>query len=198
MNLNLNKMKKISWKRLSFALLLVAVGVIGRYLLLDLPNVETMTAVALLAGALLGGGYALAVPLLAVAVFDIFYGNSSILFFTWSAWALIGLIGLLLKGKKMKTWKFTASMTGLGIVSSLFFYLWTNFGVWLIGDWYPDTVKGLMTCMIAGIPFLKAQILGNLIVVPVVAVSLSYIWQKVNVLQLKFVKIKPKKVNIVS
>ncbi|MFA6272225.1 MAG: DUF6580 family putative transport protein [Patescibacteria group bacterium] len=191
-------MKMISWKKLSFALLLVVVGVIGRYLLLDFPNVETMTAVALLAGALLGGGYTVVVPLLAVAVFDIFYGNSSILFFTWSAWAIIGLIGLVLKGKKMKTWKFTASMAGLGVASSLFFYIWTNFGVWLIGDWYPETLSGLMTCMIAGLPFLKAQIMGNLIVVPLTAVSLNYVWQRVNALQFKLVKNKPKKVDIVS
>jgi uncharacterized membrane protein len=187
-------MKKLSWKKLVFAILLVAFGTLGRYLLLDLPNIETMTAVALLSGALLGGGYTLVVPLISVALFDIFYGNSSILLFTWSAWAMIGLIGLVLRRRNMKTWKFTASMTGLGIASSLLFYFWTNFGVWLIGDWYPETLGGLMTCLIAGLPFLKAQIMGNLIAVPLIVVTLNYFWQKFDILQLRFVKNKPKKV----
>ncbi|MFA6391569.1 MAG: DUF6580 family putative transport protein [Patescibacteria group bacterium] len=190
-------MKNISWRKLVFALLLIAFGTLGRYLLLDMPNIETMTAISLLAGALLGGGYALAVPLLSVALFDIFYGNSSILFFTWSAWAMIGLIGLVLKKKKMSAWKFTAGMTGLGVLSSVLFYIWTNFGVWLIGDWYPETVGGLMTCMIAGLPFLKAQILGNLIVVPIISISLSFVWQKFEVLQLRLTKNKPKNSDIV-
>lgn len=190
-------MKKLSWKKFSFAILLIIVGTLGRYLLLDMPNVETMTAVALLSGAMLGGGYALAVPLLSVALFDIFYGNSSILFFTWSAWAMIGLIGLILKRKSMNIWKLTASMTGLGIISSIIFYLWTNFGVWLIGDWYPETVQGLMTCMIAGLPFLKAQLIGNLIVVPVLSISLKIIWERGGFKRLALLKNKTKNADTV-
>ncbi|MBU0613082.1 hypothetical protein KKB10_03625 [Patescibacteria group bacterium] len=189
-------MKKISWKKLSFAILLVTFGTLGRYLLLDFPNIETMTTTALLAGAMLGGGYALAIPLLSVAVFDIFYGNSSILLFTWSAWAIIGLIGLVLKGRKMKTLKFTASMTGLGMASSLLFYFWTNFGVWLVGSFYPRTVEGLISSYIAGIPFLKMQLIGNLIVVPIATVTLSFVWKGINSFQVKLLKNKPKNADI--
>jgi hypothetical protein len=185
-------MNNFSWKKLSFAVLLIVFGVFGRYLLLDLPNIETMTATALLAGAMLGGGYALVIPLLSVALFDLFYGNSSILLFTWSAWAIIGFIGLVLKGRKMKTWKFTASMTGLGMASSLLFYFWTNFGVWLVGSLYPRTVEGLISSYIAGIPFLKAQLIGNLIVVPIAAITFRFAWKYAQQPISKLVKNKPK------
>lgn len=180
-------MNKLNSKKLIFAVVLIAFGVIGRYLLLDVPNVETMTATALLAGALLGGGYVLIVPLAAVAIFDLFYGNSSILFFTWSAWAIIGFLGLVLKGRTKNAFKFSAGMTGMGLTASLLFYFWTNFGVWIMGSWYPRTADGLLTCYLAGLPFLKWQLIGNLIVVPISALAFHYLWEKVRVPKLKSV-----------
>lgn len=178
-------MKKFNRKKLFFAVLLIGFATIGRYLLLDFPNVETMTAATLIAGALLGGGYTLVVPLLAVAIFDLFYGNSSILLFTWSAWAIIGFLGLVLNGRTKSAWKFTAGLTGMGMASSLFFYFWTNFGVWLIGNWYPKTADGILNCYIAGLPFLKWQLIGNLIVVPVSTLIFHYLWVKVRLPKLK-------------
>lgn len=172
-------MKTLNHQKLFFSFLLVGFAVAGRYLLLDLPNVETMTAATLLAGALLGGGYTLVVPLMSVAVFDWFYGNSSILLFTWSAWAIIGFFGMVLKERTKSAFKFTLGMTGMGMVSSLFFYFWTNFGVWLIGNWYPKTAEGLLTSYLMGIPFLKMQVLGNLIVVPVSAFIFHFVWNKI-------------------
>jgi len=180
-------MRKISRKKLIFAFLLVGFAVIGRYLLLDIPNVETMTAVALLAGALLGGGYTLLIPLAAVAIFDLFYGNSSILIFTWSAWAIIGFLGLVMKGRDKTGWRFTAGLTGMGIVSSLFFFFWTNFGVWLVGTLYPKTASGLFTSFLMGIPFLRMQVLGNLIVVPITVTAFHYLWKRMQVPRTKTV-----------
>ena len=196
LSLNSSSMKKISWKKLSFAALLIAFGTLGRYLLLDFPNVETMTATALLAGAMLGGGYALVIPLLSVALFDLFYGNSPILLFTWSAWAVIGSIGMVLKGRNTKTWKFTTGMTGLGMASSLLFYFWTNFGVWLVGSLYPRTIEGLVSSYIAGIPFLKMQLIGNLIVVPIATVVFNFAWKRMRVPRVRLLKNKPKNAGI--
>ena len=178
-------MNKINYKKLLFAVLLIGFAAAGRYLLLDFPNVETMTVAILLASALLGGAYTLVVPLAAVAIFDLFYGNNSILIFTWSAWAIIGFFGLVLKGRTKSAWKFTAGLTGMGMVASLFFYFWTNFGVWLIGSWYPKTANGLLNCFIAGIPFLKWQIIGNLIIVPVAGLAFHFLYEKIRIAQSK-------------
>jgi len=178
-------MNKFNRKKLFFAVLLIGFAILGRYLLLEVPNVETMTAAILLAGALLGGAYTLIVPLAAVAIFDLFYGNSSILIFTWSAWAIIGFFGLVLKGRTKSAWKFTAGLTGMGMVASLFFYFWTNFGVWLIGNWYPKTTNGLLNCFLAGVPFLRWQIIGNLILVPVSGLAFHFLFEKIRMAKLK-------------
>jgi hypothetical protein len=153
------------------AAVLILFGIFGRffriYFLPDLYNVEPITFATLLAGALLGGGWGLFVPLSIVAITDIFLGNSPILYFTWSAWATIGLSGLILRKSKKEKFSFGFKMTALGIGASLFFYLWTNFGVWLLGDLYPKTFEGLVLCYIMGLPFLKLNLLGNLVIISV-------------------------------
>src|SRR5688500_4354461 len=61
------------------------------------PNLELVTASALVAAVFLGWRMAIVVPLAAMAISDILIGNSIILVFTWSAFALIGLAGLVLR-----------------------------------------------------------------------------------------------------
>lgn len=167
-------------KKIIFSTILIAVGIIGRFVFKDIPG-EAMTAVVLLAGALLGRRYALPISLIIIAVSDMIIGNSPILLFTWSAWVLIGLFGAVLHQQKKVGLKFTAGMTGLGLVSTLFFYLWTNFGVWVIGSWYPHTASGLYQCYVMGLPFLREQFLGNLFIVPVLATVFGLAWEKVRI-----------------
>lgn len=156
-------------KKIFGAIALIAFGAITRLLLKDLPNVETVTVTALLAGSMLGGVYALAVGLSVMAVSDMVIGNDSILVFTWSAFAIIGLFGVVLLKKNKTSPKYILQMTGLGIGAAFFFYLYTNFGVWLLWpQMYVHTWQGLVQCYIMGLPFLKYNLLGNLVLVPLV------------------------------
>jgi hypothetical protein len=54
------------------------------------------------------------------------------------------------------------SIIGSVITASLIFFLISNFGVWLGSKFYPQNLTGLITCYIAGLPFLKGTILGDL------------------------------------
>ena len=56
-----------------------------------------------------------------------------------------------IKAKNHKTFK---GIVSTALVSSVLFYLITNFGVWAMG-WYPLTAKGLLDCYILGLPFLR-------------------------------------------
>ena len=49
------------------------------------------------------------------------------------------------------------------IGAALLFFLVSNFGVWASGNMYPNNFSGLMTCYIAGIPFIKGTIISNII-----------------------------------
>lgn len=148
---------------------LIAIGVIGRLLLQDMPNVETLTAVTLLAGSLLGGPWAALVGFVSAAATDMIIGNTDILYYTWSAWAAMGVFGYALRKREKRTVRHSLELTGMGVLGNLFFYAWTNFGVWHIGMLYPKTVDGLMQAYLMGLPFLRVQLLSTLIIVPVVS-----------------------------
>jgi hypothetical protein len=48
--------------------------------------------------------------------------------------------------------------------SSLFFWTWTNFGVWLMNDGitYSRNLQGLLACFVAAIPFLGNALVADL------------------------------------
>lgn len=49
------------------------------------------------------------------------------------------------------------------LMSTVVFFLISNFGVWATGTMYPKTSEGLLTCYAAGIPFMKGTLLGNFV-----------------------------------
>ena len=46
------------------------------------------------------------------------------------------------------------------VISSIIFFVVTNFGVWLIG--YPLTIEGFLACYLMAIPFFINTLLGDL------------------------------------
>ena len=50
----------------------------------------------------------------------------------------------------------------VALLAGVGFYLTTNFAVWLFAGWYPPTAEGLAASYIAGLPFLKWTLFGNL------------------------------------
>ncbi|MDP2918578.1 MAG: hypothetical protein Q8N68_03700 [bacterium] len=160
--------------KIIIAVSLIIFGTIGRILLKDLPNIETVTVASLLAGSILGGAYAVIIPLTIIALSDMHIGNDPILIFTWSAWAMIGLMARLLYRKQKNTYKFVFQITGLGILASVFFYFWTNFGVWLLWNMYPHNFSGLIQCYAMGLPFLRNNLISDLIFIPAASASLVF------------------------
>ena len=54
---------------------------------------------------------------------------------------------------------------GAGVVlGPTSFFLMSNFGVWLVGDMYPRTFGGLITCYAAGLPFYRNDLISTAIV----------------------------------
>ena len=132
------------------------------------PNLEIVTASALVAAVFLSRRAGIVVPLMIMAISDIIIGNSMILVFTWSAFALIGLAGLALRRLSGSPAKLMLASVGAAVGGSVFFFLYTNFGVWLLGDgtMYAKTWAGLMQCYTMGLPFYRTMLLGNLVLVP--------------------------------
>jgi len=140
-----------------------------------IPNFEAVTALSLVSGSFLGGIFAPVIPLAIIFLSDIYFGNSLIYLFTWSAFVLIGIFGTFFKRKSK--YYFLKISTG-GIISVLFFYLWTNFGWWLISGMYQMNLQGLIVSYIAGLPFLRNQLASVLIFTPLFSFVFSFVFDK--------------------
>ncbi len=84
-----------------------------------------------------------------------FYSGSP---FTYGAFALIVLTGTFTL-RKVRVPQLLFSALGASII----FFLASNFGVWISTNMYPHTWEGLTTCYIAGLPFFKNTLLGDLV-----------------------------------
>ena len=143
--------------------------------IVGIPNFEAITSLSLLTGSFFGAPYSIFIPLLTIFLSDIYFGNSIIYFFTWSAFILTGLLGSYLKRRSKN---YSSKIIGMGIFAVFFFYLWTNFGWWLVAGMYPMTLQGLTQCYIAALPFLKNQLFSIFIFVPIFNSIFSFTFAK--------------------
>lgn len=139
-------------------LILVIIGIILRFLP-HVPNIVPVVAIALFSGAYLNKRYSIFVPFVLMAISDLFLGMHNVIPFTWGSILIIAVLGTWLKNHKSLT-----NIAGSSIVSTVLFFIVTNFGVWLMG-WYPRDLNGLVNCYTMAIPFLRFSMLGDLIYV---------------------------------
>lgn len=142
--------------------ILIPTSIIAFAILLRLlphpPNIAPIAAMALFGGFYLNKKYALIVPLIALLISDLFLGFYSVMPFVYGSFLLTGLIGLWLK--KQNKGKYL--IAGV-LLSSITFFLITNFGVWLMGGMYVKNLSGLIECYTLAIPFYRNTVVGDLL-----------------------------------
>jgi len=142
---------------LAIAITLLAIAVMSR-IMPHPANFAPIAAIALFGGAILPRKLAITVPLLAMVISDLFIGLHPLIMFTWGTFALIAL----LSSAKFK------SITPLAVLgssagASVLFYLVTNFGVWIEGRLYAQTLSGLVQCYYNALPFFRNTLLGDVV-----------------------------------
>jgi len=147
-------MNKSNFKNFISPLLVILIAVLMR-LLPHLPNFTPIAAMALFGGVYLNKKYAFVFPLAAMFVSDIFLGFHPVMPYVYGSFILTGVIGLWLKNHKS-----AKNIICSSLISSILFFLITNFGVW-VGGWYPHNLNGLMQSYMMGIPFFKNTVLGD-------------------------------------
>ena len=131
------------------------------------PNFTPITAVALFSIINLKNKYiGVLIPIICLLVSDLVIGISLINLFVYFSFILICGIGYIFEKINIKS----------VLLSSFVFFLFTNFGVWLIG--YPNTLEGLITCYIAAIPFFGWTIAGDLFYSYSAKLSLNFFERK--------------------
>ena len=175
-----------SKEQLIVILILVAVGVF--YRLLPHPaNFAPIAAVSLFSGFYFRRYFVFLVPILSMFLSDFFIGfyNWKLMVVVYASFVLIGFIGILIRKNKS-----ILSVIGCSLMSSVLFFLLTNFAVWFFSAWYPHNLQGLESCYLMAVPFFRNTALGDLFYVSVVFGCYEILAQPKEKLGLIFVKSK--------
>jgi hypothetical protein len=149
--------------KMKFILITLVVVALSR-LIPHIPNFTPIGAIALFSGTyILSRRLSFLLPLGVLLFSDILlelvYGNGFYrdMVFVYGSFAIVVTLGFLLRGREQRQTIMVASLC-----SSIIFFFITNFGTWLMYDLYPKTGSGLISCYIAGIPFFKGTVMGDL------------------------------------
>lgn len=166
---------KISRKEFTTVIILVVLGVLSRTVFHINNNVEFVTAFAISSAFFMQRKSLSAVVVVGIMfITDLIIGNSSIFIFTWTGFLFISLLGVILKNSRLKS-LFISSEIG-AVTGTLIFFFWTNFGVVVLSNMYTKDLFGLIQSYQNGIPFLINQLLGNIIIVPLVFFIFKYFY----------------------
>jgi hypothetical protein len=88
---------------------------------------------------------------------DLFIGFHNTMFFTYISLIAAVLLGCLIKNFNIKSIIFS------GLLSSVVFFVVTNFGVWFLGDLYEKSFSGLMQSYVMAIPFFHNTLVSTLV-----------------------------------
>jgi len=161
---------------------------------LDLgPNVELVTTAMVLASFLYSKS-SIWGTLAVVVLSDLILGNSNIFLFTWTGFLVPALFfSVVSKRLSLKTSKLLVG----GFTSNIFFFFWTNLGVWLLDSWgmYEKSAAGLIHCYINALPFLKNQLVSSLVFIPLFYLAYKAI-QSVNLPRNSFSTLSARKIFI--
>lgn len=124
------------------------------------PNFAAVAAAGLFAGFYFRSrAAAIAVPIVAMLVSDVFLGS-----YPW--YQVIAVYGCLtlpvLLGRWMRGSNSALRIAGSSLAMSVVFFIVTNFSVWL-GGFYGHSLMNLVECYIAALPFFKYTLAGDLL-----------------------------------
>ena len=134
------------------------------------PNFTPILATAIYTPYMINDKWiAVLIPLSAMFIADIIIG-----FHPYMLW-VYGAIGLstLISSWSMRFNKKYIQLGVMAILSSILFFIITNFAVWAIWDYYPKTIDGLIICYIKAIPFFQNTLLGTIIYTAIITLTIQ-------------------------
>jgi hypothetical protein len=135
---------------------LTIIGIISR-LVPHLPNMTPVGATTLFSSAKFGFKKGMIILLFTMLITDVVIGLHSVMWATYGSFMIALLIGRWLQ----KNCSLVRIMTGT-FVSSLVFFVITNFAVWLVPNgMYAKTLAGLTQCYIMALPFFRNSLIGD-------------------------------------
>lgn len=144
----------------NLAVLWIILGIFGR-LIPHPAGFTPLTNLCLFAGSKFSKLISLFLILVSLVLSDFLlahiYGYpvfSKLSIFTYAGWLGMMFLGSSRVMKKPLLCIFSAEFL---------FWIWTNFGYWLVMNLYPKNLAGLFSCYVAALPFLRNALCGDLV-----------------------------------
>ena len=132
------------------------------------PNFTPILASAIMAPMLIKDRwFGIAVPIVAMFISDVIIGFYSYQFVIYSSILAIALVSPMRK-----------NYIRLGIMAvggSVWFFITTIFAEWIIWDYYPKTIEGLITCYTLALPFFKNTLISTCLFTGLIVISIKYL-----------------------
>tara|TARA_B100000965_G_C19506118_1_gene719711 strand:- start:319 stop:897 length:579 start_codon:yes stop_codon:yes gene_type:complete len=159
-------MEQHSKRLFATAISVFIIGFVGRIVLHDYPNFETVMVASFLSALVLPRNWTFVVTISMIVSSDIYlgyFGGSKIILFTYSGFLFVSLLTSKFKNnmkgglKSGTVYKFG----GAGILVTLMYDIWTNFGVFLLT--YNYTLDNLILVYVLGLPFMLYHLISSLV-----------------------------------
>ena len=108
---------------------------------------------------------------------DLYLGFHSTMFFTYISLSVAVALGL-----SIKRFKFTEIIFS-GLISSVCFFLITNFGAWITLEMYEKNLSGLMSSYILAIPFFHNTLISTFLYLLIIKVIFNYAFNKEKIIK---------------
>lgn len=118
------------------------------------PNFTSLLALSFYVPAVLGIKF-LPALIISFLITDLFIGFHSLTLFTWGSVIIIGFVSKYFLSSMIS--RISGSLAGACI-----FFVLTNFGVWIFGN-YDFTINGLLLCYTLALPFFAYNLISTFI-----------------------------------
>ena len=151
-----------------FYIVFIAIILILSRVLPHPPNFTPIIASAIMAPILMKDRIVGAsVPIIAMFISDMFLGFHPYQFVIYST-----LLSISFFTPRFKKYLFLGLVAFL---SSVWFFLTTNFAVWVLWDFYPKNIEGLISCYYLALPFFKNTILSTFFFTFLIAFGIKHL-----------------------
>tara|TARA_B000000460_G_scaffold243321_1_gene212093 strand:+ start:27 stop:554 length:528 start_codon:yes stop_codon:yes gene_type:complete len=116
--------------------------------------------------------FSLFIVILSMFIGDLFLGFHSMMFFTY-----ISLVAAVMLGLYIKHFKFTEILFS-GLVSSVCFFIITNFGAWATLEMYEKNLAGLINSYVLAIPFFHNTLISTFLYLFLIKIIFNFLVDK--------------------
>jgi len=132
------------------------------------PNFTPIIASAIMAPMLIKDRmFGMVIPILAMFISDIIIGFHPYQFAVYSTLISISILSPMHKSY--------LRLSVMAVLASIWFFITTNFTVWIVWDYYPKTIEGLISCYTLAIPFFKNTLISTCLFTGLLTFLIKYL-----------------------